>query len=153
MVRARSTVKVQPGLLLQPHVVDQLVGRLIQRVIEGSGLTGPEYALASWLNVVGTATPSALAEQLGTSLTTLSAIVDRLVRKGEVRRVPNPEDGRSYLLRLTAKGKATNARNAARFEVEIGALRANLDGDPEEILAAMRLLEDALRKTLADQNP
>ncbi|MGH2934822.1 MAG: MarR family winged helix-turn-helix transcriptional regulator [Gaiellaceae bacterium] len=139
--------------MLQPHVVDQLVGRLIQRIVEGSGVTGPEYALTSWLNAVGSATPSDLADGLGMSATTLSAIIDRLVRKGEVRRVPNRDDGRSYLLEPTAQGKATNARNGARFMVEIDALRANLAGDPEEILASMRLLEDALRKTIADQKP
>ncbi len=30
------------------------------------------------------------------------------------------------------------------------AVRGHLAGDPEEILAAMRLLEDALRKTLGE---
>jgi DNA-binding MarR family transcriptional regulator len=71
------------------------------------------------------------------------------VRKKQVRRVRHPDDGRSYVLELTAKGKATNARNAERFAVAIATLRENLDGDPEEILAALRSLEDALRRTLA----
>lgn len=152
MMRTRSTVKkttARPGLFLQPHVVDELVGVVIDRVIDGSGLTGPEYALASWLNVLGQATPSKLADDLGTAATTISATVDRLIRKGQVRRVPNPDDGRSYLLQLTPKGKATNARNAERFAKQLAALRANLDRDPEEILDALRALEAALRKTLA----
>jgi MarR family transcriptional regulator, organic hydroperoxide resistance regulator len=121
---------------------------VIDRVVEGSGLLGSEYAVASWLNVVERATPGELSQQLGITPTTLSAVLDRLVRKKQIRRVRHPEDGRSYLLELTPKGKATNARNAARFERELAALRAHLDGDPEEILAALRVLEDALRKTL-----
>jgi DNA-binding MarR family transcriptional regulator len=148
-MRNRTTVKVQPGLFLQPFVVAQLIGAVIEGVVTGSGITAAEYAVVSWLNVVERATPGELARQLGLSPTTLSAMIERLVRKRQVRRVRHPDDGRSYVLELTAKGKATNARNAERFAVAIAALRENLDGDPEEILAALRSLEDALRRTLA----
>ena len=75
-------------------------------------------------------------------------MIDRLVGKKQVRRVRHPEDGRSYVLEPTAKGKATNARNAKRFQQTIERLRKNLEGDPEEILEAMRRLEAALRITL-----
>ena len=149
-MRNRTTVKAQPGLFLQPFVVAQLIGAVIENVVAGSGITAAEYAVASWLNVVERATPGELARQLGLSPTTLSAMIERLVRKKQVRRVRHPDDGRSYVLELTAKGKATNARNAERFAVAIAALRENLDGDPEEILTALRSLEDALRRTLAD---
>jgi DNA-binding MarR family transcriptional regulator len=151
MVRNRNTVKApQPGLFLQPYVVGSLVGALIQRVVDGSGITGAEYALTSWLAIVEPATPSRLADDLGLSATTVSAMVERLVRKREVRRVRNPSDGRSYHLELTAKGKTTNTRNAERFVQELRAVRANLDRDPEEILEPLRALEAALRKTIAE---
>jgi DNA-binding MarR family transcriptional regulator len=74
-------------------------------------------------------------------------MIDRLVAKKQVRRVRHPEDGRSYVLEPTAKGKATSAPNGKRFERTIERLRANLDGDAEEILDAMRRLETALRTT------
>jgi DNA-binding MarR family transcriptional regulator len=147
MVRNRSTVK--PGLFLQPFVVAQLSGTIIEQVVEGSEVTASEFALTSWVNVVGSATPTELARDLGLSPTTVSAMVDRLVRKKQLRRVRHPEDGRSYVLEPTAKGKATNARIGRRFEQAIGALRSNIEGDPEEILDALRRLEAALRSTLA----
>jgi DNA-binding MarR family transcriptional regulator len=84
------------------------------------------------------------------SATTLSAMIERLVAKGEVRRIPNAGDARSYLLELTPQGKATNARNARRLGAELTAVRANLEGDPHEILAAMRMLEAALRGRIAE---
>lgn len=147
MVRTRITVK--PGLLLQPFVVAQLGGRVIETVVEGSGITGGEFALTSWLNSTGRATPSEIAQSLGLAPTTVSAMVDRLVRKGQVKRVRNPDDGRSYILEPTAKGRATHARCGARFVEAIGRLRENLEGDEEEtVLEAMRQLEAALRKTL-----
>jgi DNA-binding MarR family transcriptional regulator len=135
-------------LLLQPFVLDHLVGQLLDSVLEGSGLTGNEFAVASWLNICGQATPSELAADLGLKPTTLTSVLDRLVEKGQVRKRPNPEDGRSYLVELTAKGKATNARNGERFSAMHGRLAANLEGAREEILEHMRVLEDAMRKTL-----
>ena len=149
MVRNRSNVKVRPGLFLQPHVVSELVGTLIGRIVEGSGLTGREFAVTSWLNLQENATPTSIAEELGMSATTVSAMVDRLVRKGHIRRVPNPGDGRSYFIELTVAGRKTNAALGARFEAVMGDVRANLAGDPEDILDAMGLLEDALRTTIS----
>src|SRR5262245_18133127 len=147
MVRTRTTVK--PGLFLQPFVVSQLSGSIIERVVEGSEITASEYALTSWLNVIGGATPSEIAQQLGLSPTTVSAVIERLVQKKQVRRVRHPEDGRSYVLEPTAKGKATNVRNGRRFEQELRTLRGHLEDDPEEILELLRRFETALRKTLA----
>lgn len=146
MIRNRTTVK--PGLFLQPFVVSQLSGALIEEIVAGSEVTGAEFAVTSWLNIVGSATPGEISRALGMSPTTLSAMIERLVRKRQVRRVRHPEDGRSYVLEPTAQGRATNTRNGKRFLKTIERLRANLDGDPEEILEAMRRLEAALRKTI-----
>ena len=148
MIRNRTTVKVQPGLFLQPFIVSQLVGTVMESVVEGSEVTSTEFAITSWLNVVGRATPSALAADLGIAPTTLSAIIERLVRKQQVRRVRHPEDGRSYVLELTAAGKKTNTRNGRRFYDALQRLRAHLEVDPEEILGALRQLEDGLRAML-----
>ena len=148
MLRDRTTVKRRPGLFLQPFVVAQLSGTLIVQVVEGSDVTATEYALTSWLAVQRRATPSQLSQELGVAPTTLSAMIDRLVQKGQIRRVPHPDDGRSYLLELTARGRATNLRNSRRLERVVTELRAELDADPEEILEAMRRLEAALRHVL-----
>lgn len=149
MVRSRSTVKAQPGLLLEPFVLSQLTSVLIGGVVEGSDVSGPEFAVTSWLAVVGGATPTELSRDLGMAPTTLSAMIDRLVRKRQVERARHPDDGRSYVLQLTAQGKRTNARNGARFTKAIAALRANLEADEEQVLEALRSLERALRKTVS----
>jgi len=70
------------------------------------------------------------------------------VQKGQIRRVPHPDDGRSYLLELTPQGQKTNTRNSRRLERVLAEPRAELDGDPEEILESMRRLEAALRRVL-----
>jgi DNA-binding MarR family transcriptional regulator len=149
MIRNRTTVK--PGLFLQPHVVANLSGTLIEQIVEGSGVTASEFAVSSWVNVRGTSTPGELSRELGLSPTTVSAMVDRLVRKKQLRRVGHPEDGRSYVLEPTAKGRSTQAAIGKRFAKKLQAVRGHLaEGDAEEILEAMRRLEDALRQTLAE---
>ena len=137
MIRNRTTVK--PGLFLQPHVVANLSGTLIEQIVEGSGITASEFAVSSWVNVRGTSTPGELSRELGLSPTTVSAMVDRLVRKKQLRRARHPEDGRSYVLEPTAKGRSTQAAIGKRFAKKLQAVRGNLaEGEAEEILEAMR---------------
>lgn len=124
---------------------------LIEQIVEGSGVAASEFAVSSWVNVRGSSTPGELSRELGLSPTTVSAMVDRLVRKKQLRRVRHPEDGRSYVLEPTAKGRATQAAIGKRFAKKMQAVRALLGEEgSEEILEAMRRLEDALRKTLAE---
>lgn len=148
MIRNRSSVKLVPGLFLQPFVVSQLVGTLIERVVEGSAVTASEFAVTSSIAVFGEVTPTELAHTLGLSPTTLSAMLKRLEEKGQVRRVRHPSDGRSALLALTAAGQATNARNGERFNKEIRRVRAGLEGGDGEVLEALRRLEVALRRAV-----
>jgi len=47
-----------------------------------------------------------LSERLGVTTGTLTVTVDKLEKAGLVQRVANPEDRRSWLIALTAEGKA-----------------------------------------------
>jgi len=48
---------------------------------------------------------SAVAEALGVAQSTATRLVEPLVREGQVRREPAPEDGRAVVIRLTRKGQ------------------------------------------------
>jgi DNA-binding MarR family transcriptional regulator len=149
MMRNRSTVKLEPGLFLQPFVVSQLIGTVLEDVVEGSGITASEFAVTSSINTLGSVTPTELARTLGLSPTTLSAMIERLVRKGEVERLRHPADGRSYVLEPTAQGKATQAAIGIRFRKAIGEVRGHLGEDADGVLVALRQFEAALRDTIA----
>ncbi len=149
MMRNRSTVKLEPGLFLQPFVVSQLIGTVLEDVVEGSGITASEFAVTSSINILGSVTPTELARTLGLSPTTLSAMIERLVRKGEVERLRHPDDGRSYVLEPTARGKATQAAIGVRFRKAIVEVRGHLGEDADGVLTALRRLEGALRATIA----
>jgi DNA-binding MarR family transcriptional regulator len=81
---------------------------------------------------------SVLAERAGVAKQTATALVDRLERAGYVERVPDPDDGRARLVRLTAKGR--RAIPVARAEEE------RLEREWEQHLGPrrMRQLREAL---------
>src|SRR5262245_53200973 len=120
----------KPGLFLEPFVLSQLVGAVIAKVVEGSGLGGKDFAVASSLAVWSEATPSELASLLGMAPTTMSSVLGRLERRGLVERLRDPNDGRRYVLRLTDEGM--RLRNAAieRFPEWLDRVRTHLGEDP-----------------------
>jgi DNA-binding MarR family transcriptional regulator len=145
-----ENLDLKPGLFLQPFVVSQLVSSVVANIVEGSGLSGTDFAVASSLAVWRDATPTELARLLGMSPTTLSAVLKRLEERGLVERTRDADDGRRHVLRLTDAGM--QARNTAieRFPTWLQRVRGHLGEDPEEVLGPMRRLEAALRAALAE---
>jgi DNA-binding MarR family transcriptional regulator len=92
-------------LFLKAATTSQYVGQVVERRLEPIGL--PAYLLALLTHVRDHApvSPSKVSEASGVPMTTLRDNIQRLVDRGLVRRVANREDGRSYLLVLTARGK------------------------------------------------
>lgn len=127
-----------------------LMGRLLEEELRRFGVSGTELGLLSAVGRAGRATPTQLVEQLGTRPTTLSSRIQGVIARGLVRRVPNPEDGRSYLLELTAEGErewldAMPALRATLVRIE-EALEVPID-DVEETLV---VLERGLRRSLGE---
>ena len=84
----------------------------------------------------------------GIPLTTLRDNIRRLVDRGLARRVPNPDDARSYLLELTPAGLAmTRAADPALLEAYL-ALEARLPRPLAEYERMLDELTDALEGAL-----
>lgn len=66
-------------------------------------------------------TPSQISQRTGIAVTTLRDNIQRLVDRGLIRRTPNPDDGRSYLVEVTEKGevlaRAADPALLAAYEV------------------------------------
>lgn len=82
---------------------------------------------------------TSLAEQLGIETPTLVPMLDRMEKKGLIRREPDPGDRRRKFVTITEEGLAI----ADLIEMEIVAVRARMLAGfaPAEIAAGSRLLE------------
>jgi DNA-binding MarR family transcriptional regulator len=78
-----------------------------------SGLRPGHYAMLQIIADNPGITQTALSAAIGRDKTTLTPSLANMERHGVIERAAHPRDGRSRLLRLTAKGKRTLARLAA----------------------------------------
>jgi DNA-binding MarR family transcriptional regulator len=90
-----------------------------------------------------------LAEQAGITKQTAGFLVDQLERAGYVERVPDPDDGRARLVRITERGARSVAASAgivaeveAEWTAHLGVRRMDL---LRQILADLREITDPWR--------
>lgn len=84
----------------------RLFARALERQLAPLGIS-PAYMPVLFALADGTAlTQKALAERAAVEQPTMTATLKRMERAGVIVRRPNPDDGRSALVRLTPKGLA-----------------------------------------------
>jgi MarR family transcriptional regulator, organic hydroperoxide resistance regulator len=87
-----------------------------------------------------------LASDTATKPTTLTSVLDRLVRRGYVTRELDPSDRRSFRVSLTADGRGVaDAVRTAVDDLERTALAAISDTDLAGFLAVTRALTEVYR--------
>lgn len=90
------------------------------------GLTETQFGVLEALHHLGPMPQARLCEKLLVSGSNLTTVIDNLERNGLVRRDPNPDDRRAYLIRLSDAGKSLIARafpaHAARVRSLLGVL-------------------------------
>jgi DNA-binding MarR family transcriptional regulator len=129
------------------YVLSQLMGTLLDREL---GDIPDGFGIYSAIGSTGRITPTDLARLVGMPPTTLSGHIERLSRRGTVRRVENPEDRRSYLLELTDEGKRAWETGSEGLRRAIAALDERLDRPVDEVLDALEALDAGLRAALDD---
>ena len=144
-----SSRPFEPGLFLRVYILGQLVGELLDSEFRRAGVSTTDFAVSSTLRLMQPATPTSLAAQLGMAPTTLSAAIRRLERRGRLRRLPNPDDGRSVLVELTAAGEDEVEAAFPAFRAARERLTGELAQSWEAAGEQLATLEDALRRALA----
>jgi MarR family transcriptional regulator, lower aerobic nicotinate degradation pathway regulator len=141
----RSTV------LLDLATTGTVAGTLIQEYMAGMP-AGDDFLFYTLLAVFGEPSPTLLAHHTGMPLTTVSDRLNRIAERGHAERIPNPEDGRSFLFRLTDSGWSAFRDAQPRFLQMLEGVQERLDMPVDEVRAALRSLEKALRGQLAELN-
>lgn len=122
--------------------------QLVARAVDGSGVSPDEYGVLSGILNLGRVAPGELAAKLGVPPTTISVYLARFLDQGLVRRLPNPDDGRSYLVEPTEKGADVARYVGPRLRTEAEALMAASELSLEELMAALGDLEAAAKSAL-----
>jgi DNA-binding MarR family transcriptional regulator len=129
-------------LLLKAATTSGYVGQLVELSLRDVGL--PAFLLPTLVHIRDRepASPTEVAAAAGVPMTTLRDNIQRLVDRKLVRRTPNPVDGRSYLLRLTRRGRtAADASGDALLETYL-ALERHL---PRTLATYERALDELNR--------
>ncbi len=113
-----------------------------QNPLQGSGVTLPQLTLLDWIADSPGCGVQGIASGLGLTAPTVSVGVRRLEKAGLVERQPDPKDGRSVQLFLTAQGQALH-EHALTFRR--GKMQQLLSGlTSEETILLLALLEKAI---------
>jgi DNA-binding MarR family transcriptional regulator len=114
------------GFLLR--MVSNAVSQGFARKLAGEGVTVAEWVMLRSIFGGGAIAPSALARRMGMTKGAISKLADRLLDKGLIERIGNPDDGRTHSLSLSAAGadkvpvlaKLADRNDAAFFAVLSG---------------------------------
>ena len=109
------------------------------------GLSAPRASALSVLVFRGPVTMSTLAEAEQVRRPTITRLVDSLERRGLVRRVNDPADGRVQLVEATAAGKRLLQKGRARRVERLVSAMAHLSMEDRRILGRAAELMERLR--------
>jgi DNA-binding MarR family transcriptional regulator len=119
------------------------MAQLVERELAADGVDASDYGALSLIGVRDQMRLTELAGELGMPLTTTSDVV-----RGHVRRRPNPDDGRSFLFALTARGDREWRRGWGALQRVNEQLARDVDFD--EMRSALTSLGVAFERALTD---
>jgi DNA-binding MarR family transcriptional regulator len=125
--RSAAAPERKLSLLLLLVAAHQRMAQLVDLELAADGVDSNGYAMLSLIGVRGPVRLTEVASELGMPLTTASDVIRRLESRHQVRRTPNPEDGRSFLFELTAKGDREWRRGWGALQRINAALVAGID--------------------------
>jgi len=137
-------------ILLDVFRTNQLRERLIAAALAPTELPPDDYPMYVLVGAEGPWTPTALAGRTQMPLSTVLFRLRRLERRGHAERISNPEDQRSYLIRLTPAGQHLLAEARPRFRAYAEAVETTLGKRRiEELRQAHEELQRAIEEELA----
>jgi DNA-binding MarR family transcriptional regulator len=107
-------------------------------------LSLPQFRVLVLLSSLGPQRTGALAERLGSNLSTFSRSLDRMVTSGWVRREQNPGSRREVIIALTPDGERIVAEVTERRRRDFRKILARLSpAQRDQVLAAFRTFNAA----------
>jgi MarR family transcriptional regulator, organic hydroperoxide resistance regulator len=129
--------------------VDHGLRSLSKHMQADIGLSGPQRLVLRMLGRLPPAMPSTLAELLHLDRSTVSGVLERLQQQRLLVRLSHPDDGRSVLVALSARGKLLDRDTPGTVEACIRRALATLPGS--KIAAARQVLEAVASELAAEE--
>jgi DNA-binding MarR family transcriptional regulator len=138
-----------PTILLDLFLTNQRRKRMVEAALAQTELPPEDYPVYVLVGAEGPWTPTGLARRMEMPLSTMLFRLGRLERRGHSERVPNPDDRRSYLIRLTEAGERLLGEARPAFRDYAEAVEGRLGSDRVASLrAALGELRDAVNAEL-----
>lgn len=119
-----------------------------------SGLTGPQLLVMQLVGTYGEVTSGIVAREVSLSQATVTTILDRLERKGLLKRERSAHDKRKVLVSLTeAGGAALEAAPTLMQESFIRAFNQLEDWEQTLILSSLQRISEMMNATDLDAAP
>jgi DNA-binding MarR family transcriptional regulator len=137
-----STGEKLPDLVRQHS---SAVLRHVAATAKRMGLETSELAALEHLQAAGSMAHKRLGERLSLSPGAITSMIDRLERRGYVERIPNPEDRRSALVRITKSGLEESLGHLWPYIEEMKGVEEGFSEEERAVVA--RFLRAATRAT------
>jgi DNA-binding MarR family transcriptional regulator len=132
-------------MLAKPLRLIPEVHRATHRIgifLDSLGITQGEGHILSHLAASGDTSIAELHRALAHRRSTLTSILDRLAQRRYISRESDPKDRRSFIVRLSAKGKTVAARVHRELGcIEESALKGVTGGEFESVVKILQTLE------------
>ena len=156
MVRTRSNIVNMPAetndnpipgnVLFHVWRISRKAAQVLDSALEPAGLNADEFAIYSVLRE-RPVTPTELAHWMSAPITSVSSYVKRFESRGHITREINPDDRRSYRLRLTDAGLEAHRLSAECFQPLLCDVEESIGRSLEEVNTALTSLGRALGET------
>ena len=136
-------------LLQELYSAGSLVESLVNAELREGGIAPELFSFLSWVRLLEPVTPGTLAAETGIPPTTIRDYLRRLNERGDIVRRPNPRDGRSYLVKLTPRGRRLVDRGAPLVGAVFRRVEPHLPRPSEEYANRAKELRQGLAAVVA----
>lgn len=128
--------------------------RPLTKHIAAEGLTSPQFAVLEMLLHKGPRTVNEIIEGLSSSSGNVGVVIDNLLTAGMLQKKPNPADGRSRIVSLTAAGEAKIRAYYPRHRDELHRLLSGVErSEKRKLIKALAALRRSLEENASQQPP
>lgn len=136
------------NIFIDLWLISFLTNRMVSEMLQHSSLSIDEFAMYGLISDLAPITSADLVRATGLPATTVSSMVRRCERRGELVRRDNPADARSSFLELTPAGAAAVGEVVENLLDGIERVREELAGQYDAVRSALGELDHVLRRQL-----